>query len=230
MSLLDSPITTNAKHSESGSYAQIRHQMVDSQLAARGITDPNVLEVMRSTPREAFVPKDQVAVAYEDRALPVGHGQTISQPYIVACMTEALHLKRTDVVLEIGTGTGYQTAILASLARHVFTIESLRPLSEAAQERLGALGHTNIHFRIGDGSYGWPEFSPYDAIIVTAAAPAVIQTLVDQLHDGGRMIVPVGDDATQTLTLIERKGRCVVEKPGIQVRFVKLLGEFGFAD
>lgn len=207
-----------------------RMQMVQVQLAERGIQDLRVLQVMGEIPREEFLPPQQAAFAYEDRALSVGFGQTISQPYVVGLMTASLALKATDVVLEVGTGTGYQTAILARLARHVFTIERVSELSALAQARFARFDLNNISSRLGDGSRGWPEFSPYDAIIVTAAAPTIIRPLVDQLGDGGRMIVPVGDDHSQTLTMIERRGRAVIEKPGIAVRFVKLLGEHGFRD
>ena len=202
--------------------------MVEEQIARRGVQDRRVLEAMESIPRERFLPADQAACAYEDRALPVGMGQTISQPYIVALMTELLRLERDHRVLEVGTGTGYQTAILAALAGQVYSIERIDTLMIAARRRLTALGFENITFHVGDGSLGWPEPAPFDRIIVTAAAPTIIQALVDQLAEGGRLVIPVGGEGTQTLTTVERHKGKTIERPSIAVRFVKLIGESGF--
>ena len=202
--------------------------MVDEQIATRDIHDVRVLTALRTIPREVFVPDDQQAHAYDDRALPAGLGQTISQPYIVALMTELLHVHPEHRVLEIGTGTGYQTAILASLARQVFSIERLPELSAAAQERLTRLGYNNISYRIADGTLGWPEEAPFDRILVTAAAPNLVPPLLDQLTEDGRLVIPVGDEGLQRLTVVERKPGRIIEHPSIAVRFVKLIGEAGF--
>lgn len=191
----------------------------------RDTLDPRVLDAIRKVPREAFVTPDKRDLAYINRPLPIGHGQTISQPFIVAAMTDMLALRPSARVLEIGTGCGYQTAILAELAERVFTIEVVAPLARGAQERLEELGYANIEYRIGDGGLGWPEEAPFDAIIVTAAAPTRPDTLIDQLAPGGRMAVPVGRAGfTQTLTLIEKDadGR-VTETPGLPVAFVPLV-------
>ncbi len=205
-----------------------RIRMVEEQIASRGVRDSRVLDAMKAVHRERFLPPDQVAYAYHDRALPVGQGQTISQPYIVALMTELLRIEASHRVLEIGTGTGYQTAVLAMLAEHVHTVERLDVLSAAAQHRLGALGHDNVSYRIGDGSVGWAEAAPFDRIIVTAAAPTISTELTDQLAEGGRLVIPVGDAETQRLTVVERHDGKTVERPSIAVRFVKLIGESGF--
>ncbi len=207
-----------------------RLRMVDQQIMTRGVKDSRVLGVMRCIPREHFVPTDIAHDAYDDRALPVGLGQTISQPYIVAYMTEALGIEPHHQVLEIGTGTGYQTAVLAMLARHVLTIERLPELSERAAARLAELKLTNVAFKIGDGTTGWPEEAPFDRIIVTAAAPGIIPALVDQLADNGKLVAPIGEESQQRLTLIEKvKGR-LIERPLIGVRFVRLIGEAAYAE
>jgi protein-L-isoaspartate(D-aspartate) O-methyltransferase len=187
--------------------------------------DPSVIAALRKVPREAFVRPQEADLAYINRPLPIGHDQTISQPFIVAAMTGMLQLAPESRVLEIGTGCGYQTAILAELAAKVFTIEVVAPLAEAARERLGTLGYTNIDFRIGDGSLGWPEEAPFDRIIVTAAAPTRPDKLVAQLAPGGRMVVPIGHAGfTQTLTVIERDAEGTIrEKPGLPVAFVPLV-------
>lgn len=170
-----------------------RREMVNSQIRARGVRDPRVLEAMEKVPRHLFVPEAMRAGAYADEPLPIGEGQTISQPYIVAYMTEALGLKGGERVLEIGTGSGYQTAVLAELAREVFTIELIESLSVRAREVLQTLGYGNIRFRAGDGSRGWPEEAPFDAIIVTAASDHVPPPLLEQLAVGGRLVIPVGE-------------------------------------
>jgi protein-L-isoaspartate(D-aspartate) O-methyltransferase len=188
--------------------------------------DPRVIDAIRKVPREEFVPETSRALAYLNRPLPIGHGQTISQPFIVALMTDLLTLTPDDRVLEIGTGCGYQTAILAELAAQVFTVEVVAPLAEAARARLERLGYTNVAFRTGDGWAGWPEHAPYDAVIVTAAARSRPDALVDQLAPGGRMVAPIGRSGlAQRLTLIEKdeKGR-ITESGRLPVAFVPLVG------
>lgn len=204
--------------------------MVEHQIARRGVCDERVLQAMRDVPREAFLQADQQLYAYEDRALAAGWGQTISQPYIVALMTELLQLAASHRVLEIGTGTGYQTALLAVLCRQVYTIERIEELSERASKTLIGLGHGNIEYRVADGTLGWPEASPFDRIIVTAAAPAMVEPLVSQLAEDGRLVIPVGEEAVQRLTTIERRKGETIEHPSIAVRFVKLIGEAGFPE
>ncbi|MCK4932580.1 MAG: protein-L-isoaspartate(D-aspartate) O-methyltransferase [Candidatus Aminicenantes bacterium] len=203
-------------------YTEERESMVTTQIKSRGIKDTNVLEAMEKVPRHVFVPENMRKVAYNDEPLPIGNGQTISQPYIVAYMTEVLQLSIEEKVLEVGTGSGYQAAILAEIAKEVFTVEIIDGLSKNAQEVLQAEGYTNIHFRVGDGSYGWEENAPYDAIMVTAAPPEVPKALQDQLKIGGRMIVPVGD-AFQELVLIVREKRRFKKKKLLPVRFVPLV-------
>jgi len=206
-----------------------REKMVADQIEARGVVDERVLEALRKVPREAFVREEDMAMAFYDGPLSIGYGQTISQPYIVAYMTEALGIEPEDRVLEIGTGSGYQTAVLAELASEVFTIEIVEPLALRAKDILTRLGYKNIHFRIGDGSGGWPEEAPFDAIMITAAPPSVPDTLVDQLADGGRMIVPVGR-YEQYLELIEKKDKEVHRRRLIGVRFVPMTGKSGEKD
>ncbi len=217
----------NRPHPQS-QFEKLRTKMVASQLAGRGIRDDRVLDVMANLARELFLPPNIATRAYEDRALPVGLGQTISQPYIAALMTELLSLEPSHRVLEIGTGTGYQTAILARLARHVFSVERIESLSRSAAARLKDLDITNVTLREGDGTLGWPDHAPFDRAIVTAAAPAVVQPLIGQLIEGGRLVIPIGDDNTQHLTVIEKHRGRIVEHPSIAVRFVKLIGQAGF--
>ncbi len=209
---------------------EARKRMVDKQLRARGLSDERVLRVMGEIPREQFVPSDSASQAYDDRALPIDCGQTISQPYIVGLMTSMLTLRDDHRVLEVGTGTGYQTAILSRLAGRVFTTERIGELLESARKRLSALGVENVEFLETDGSEGWAERAPFDRIIVTAAAPEVPDALVAQLCEGGRMVLPVGPVGNQVLTLVERRSGRVVERPGIGVRFVKLLGSQGYCE
>ncbi len=204
--------------------------MIADQLVARGIGDPRVLDAMRVIPREAFVPPQLIERAYEDRALPAEAGQTISQPYIVAYMTECLGLAVNHRVLEVGTGTGYQTAVLARLAAEVFTIERLAALSHHAKNRLTELNVRNVWMRVGDGTLGWPEQAPFDRILVTAAAPAVVLPLVEQLAVGGRMVLPIGSVDRQYLVAIDKWPNRYVETPLLPVVFVPLVGESGFAD
>jgi protein-L-isoaspartate(D-aspartate) O-methyltransferase len=198
-----------------------RERMVAEQLAGRDIKDPRVLDAMRKVPRHLFVPVEQQRFAYEDYPLPIGNQQTISQPYIVAYMTEALELEPTDTVLEIGTGSGYQAAVLAALAKRVFSIEIVGELADRARRLLADAGYTNVQVRHGDGYAGWPEEGPFDAIIVTAAPDHVPEPLVQQLAAGGRMIIPVGD-AFQELRLVQRTDAGVVERTTLAVRFVPL--------
>lgn len=209
-------------------YAQQRIEMLSRQIAGRGIRDQRVLSAMGEVPRERFVPRAIRDAAYEDRALPVECGQTISQPYIVAKMTEMLEVDQTHRVLEIGTGTGYQTAILGHLAHEVFTIERHAELSVLASDRLNALGFTNIRYRCGDGSVGWEEHGPFDRILVTAGAPETPHQLTAQLADGGRLVIPVGNEQAQSLYAVRRKGYKYITQTGIACRFVKLIGEQGW--
>jgi protein-L-isoaspartate(D-aspartate) O-methyltransferase len=200
-----------------------RERMVREQLEPRDIHDARVTGAMRRVPRERFVPAGVLDSAYEDGALPIGLGQTISQPFIVAYMTQALELRGPERVLEIGTGSGYQAAVLAEIAREVYTIEIVPELAERARGLLEALGYRNIRFRTGDGYRGWPEAAPFDRIMVTAAPEQVPQALVDQLAVGGRMIVPVGRD-DQELVLLEKTASGVTRRSTIPVRFVPMTG------
>jgi protein-L-isoaspartate(D-aspartate) O-methyltransferase len=211
------------KHESSRDGRRERERMVKDQIERRGIRDKLVLEAMRSVPRERFVDLEDRGYAFHDGPLSIGHGQTISQPYIVAYMTEMLELTGGDRVLEIGTGSGYQTAILAEIASEVYTIEIVEELSARAQELLGELGYSNIRFRAGDGSLGWPEAAPFDAIMVTAAPDRAPERLVEQLAEGGRMIVPVGR-YEQYLELLVRRGERVERRELLGVRFVPMTG------
>lgn len=204
--------------------------MVIEQIAGRGIHAADVLAAMRRVPRELFVPQPIRDRAYDDSALPIDCDQTISQPYIVAYMTAALELTPASRVLEIGTGSGYQAAILACIAREVLTIEWHLKLMNQAAERLAQLGLTNVTFRCADGSLGWPERAPFDAIIVTAGAPAVPQALCEQLAPGGRLIIPTGPPGDQTLVLIRRTEQRMDQEELIKCRFVKLVGAEGWRD
>jgi protein-L-isoaspartate(D-aspartate) O-methyltransferase len=195
--------------------------MVDEDIRARGVTDARVLQAMRTVPREKFVPGEMASRAYEDRALPIGQGQTISQPYIVAHMTETLGVLASHRVLEIGTGSGYQAAILGELAREVYTIEIVQELAERATDTLRALGYANVHVRAGDGYAGWPEEAPFDRIMVTAAPEQIPQPLIDQLAVGGRLVVPVGAQGdAQWITIVEKTERGIVQRRTIPVAFV----------
>lgn len=215
-----------AVNAEEIDYAQARQRMVRGQLAARGINDKRVLDVMNWVERHKFVPEGMKAYAYEDSPLPIGEGQTISQPYVVALMTQLLQLEGDEKILEIGTGSGYQAAVLAELAKEVYTIEILKNLGEEAQERLKGLGYTNIKVRIADGYYGWEEYAPFDAIIVTAAAQYIPQPLIDQLKVGGRLVIPVGDMNMQKLLLVQKQpGGKLKEYEVTGVLFVPLVGE-----
>lgn len=208
-------------------YLAGRKLMVARQLMRGGISDRRVLEAFASVPRHLFVPMEYRKFAYEDRPLPIGFEQTISQPYIVAYMTQALELTGTERVLEVGTGSGYQTAILSALAPEVHTMELIPALAERAARTLAELGITNVHAHIGDGSQGWSEAAPYDAILVTAAAPHVPKPLLTQLADGGRMILPVGKSGFQDLELWHREGESFTSETLLPVAFVPLRGRDG---
>ncbi len=199
-----------------------RDEMVRAQIQARGIHDPRVLDAMRDVKRHLFVPSESTADAYEDFPLPIGEGQTISQPYIVALMTELLDPKPTDRVLEVGTGSGYQAAVLSRLVADVYSIEIVKSLSDIAAKRLDLLGYDNVHLRVGDGYNGWAEHAPFDAIIVTAAPPEIPQKLIEQLADGGRMVVPVGT-SYQELLLIEKNRGEIKKRVITTVRFVPMV-------
>ncbi len=202
--------------------------MVASQIEARGVRDPRVLEAMRTVPRHLFVPAGFVDAAYQDRPLPIGEGQTISQPYIVARMTELLEVQPTDRVLEIGAGSGYQAAILGCLVERVITVERIAKVAEMARRNLERLGIRNAVVVVGDGTLGYPAEQPYDAIIVTAATPEVPGPLLEQLAEGGRLVAPVGGrDYQELLKVVKRDGRLLRESHGA-VMFVPLIGEFGW--
>ena len=207
-------------------YKNRREEMVASQMAARDITDPLVLRAMREVPRHNFIASYLVGSAYEDRPLPIGYGQTISQPYIVALMTQVLRVPREGArILEVGTGSGYQAAVLSGLADNVYTMEIIPELAESAATRLKKLGYANVHVRAGDGYYGWKAHAPYDCIVVTAAATHVPPPLVEQMKEGGRMIIPVGSVFfAQYLMLVEKRDGKVTTKSIIPVRFVPLTG------
>lgn len=205
-----------------------RLEMVASQIQARGVKNPLVLDACRKVPRHEFVSQALKEAAYEDSPLPIGHGQTISQPYIVALMAEAAAVQSTDTVLEIGTGSGYAAAIMAQTAKQVYTIERVEPLAKEAIERFKKLGYSNIEVKIGDGTLGLPEKAPFDAIIVTAGAPIIPSSLTKQLKEGGRLIIPVGDALVQHLLRIRKKEGKLVQEMLEAVRFVPLIGEEGW--
>jgi protein-L-isoaspartate(D-aspartate) O-methyltransferase len=204
--------------------------MVETQIIARGISDRRVIEAMLKVPRHKFVEEAMFAQAYSDSALPIGEKQTISQPYMVALMTELLQVSGSDKVLEIGTGSGYQAALLATIAKRVYTIERIRSLTLRARKALDSLGLLNVNIKIADGTDGWPAEAPFDAIIVTAGAPEIPQTLISQLKVGGRLVIPVGDLFEQTLVrATKRKDGSVLREDLLGCRFVKLIGKFGWS-
>jgi protein-L-isoaspartate(D-aspartate) O-methyltransferase len=216
-----------AKSGTEETFQRRRQEMVTEQIAGRGVKDTRVLDVMSKVPRHLFVPKDREHMAYDDRPLPIGNGQTISQPYIVALMTELARVGSQDTVLEIGTGSGYQAAVLSLLAKKVYTIEYLEPLGSAAGQKLKALNYSNVEVKIGDGYLGWPEHQPFDAILVTAAIDHVPKALLEQLKPGGRLVIPVGEEyEVQMLRLLEKdqQGK-ISQQDVIPVRFVPFLGE-----
>lgn len=204
--------------------------MVEEQIRKRGVKSGVLLEAMTRVPRHLFVPEELASRAYEDRALGIGEQQTISQPYMVASMTEYLELRGDEGVLEVGTGSGYQAAILAELAREVITVEQNVALAESARARLDSLGYRNVRVEIGDGTFGWPEAAPFDGILVAAAAPAIPQPLVTQLADGGRLIIPVGASDKQMLMRVRKRGGEITQEKLFPCQFVPLLGRYGWAD
>lgn len=209
---------------------QWRRHMIEEQIRRRGVTDERVLQAFEEVPREAFVGRDNLRTAYSDRALSIDCGQTISQPFMVAAMTAALSCTPSDRVLEIGTGSGYQAAILSRLVEQVYTVERIAELQERARATLDQLDYRNIHYRIGDGTLGWPEAAPFHGIVVTAGSPQIPQTLVDQLADGGRLVIPVGGESDQTLTIVQRTGEQIKTYAQFGCRFVKLIGDKGWKE
>jgi len=208
-----------------------RKRMVTTQIEARGIVDARVLEAMREVPREAFVPRSLAQLAYEDGPLAIGHGQTISQPYVVAAMTAAAEVKPGDRVLEIGTGSGYGAAVLARIAAEVYTVERIAALAEEARGRLAGLGYSTVHVREGDGSLGWPEHAPYDAILVTASGPRVPKALLHQMAVGARLVMPVGSASSQRLVRVIRSEEHEYEYQDLEpVVFVPLIGAEGWPE
>ncbi len=215
------------KNTFSDKYEKVRQRMVRDQVVARGIKNQKVIQAMLNVPRHLFVPTNYERMAYEDRPLPIGAGQTISQPYIVALMTETLELNKNMKVLEIGTGSGYQSAILAEIVNEVYTIEIIESLGKKAKKLLSGLGYDNVHVKIGDGYKGWPAKAPFDAIIVTCAPTDIPQPLKKQLKEGGRMIIPVGGSIVQELALLEKKAGTLKKKVVAPVRFVPMVRKDG---
>jgi protein-L-isoaspartate(D-aspartate) O-methyltransferase len=211
-------------------FTEARRRMVSRDLQGRDITDPEVLRVMGEVPRQDFVLHQYQSQAYADGPLPIGMGQTISQPYIVALMTQELRLNSGCEVLEIGTGCGYQTAILSKLAKRVYTIERFGQLSESAQAILGGLGISNVEFYIGDGSRGWPRKNIFDRIMITAAVPKIPPPLIEQLAESGLLVAPIGSAGVQELIVCEKRQGKIIDRPVCDVRFVKLFGEYGFEE
>ncbi len=204
--------------------------MVEEQIVPRGVKDPRVIAAMRKVPRHEFMPEALRERAYGDHAMPIGEGQTISQPYMVAVMTEMLELKGTERVLEIGTGSGYQAAVLAELSEKVFTVERVKPLADKARATLDRLGYRNVAMKIFDGTYGWKDMGPFDAIVVTAASPDVPQPLVEQLKEGGRLVIPVGERFSQVLVKIEKTATGITSRSDIPCVFVPLIGNHGWKE
>jgi len=209
---------------------RLREEMVARQLAPRRIRDERVLAAFREVPRHLFAAGAGLREAYADHPLPIGEGQTISQPYMVALMTQCLELTGEEKVLEIGTGSGYQAAILARLAAEVYTVERVPALAERTGELFRGLGYDNISIRVGDGTLGWPEFAPYDAIIVTAGSPGVPPPLVKQLEEGGKLVIPAGSGYSQRLLVLERRGEKIIERDEGGCVFVPLIGEYGWKE
>lgn len=211
-------------------YAGQRRKMIEEQLLERGIKDLALMEVMSRVPRHLFVDSSLQQRAYGDCPLPIGENQTISQPYIVASMTEALHLKGKERVLEIGTGSGYQTAILAEMASQVFTIERIRPIVQKTKVLLNSLRYENIVFKVFDGTYGWRDQSPFDAILISAATPNIPTALIEQLADKGRLVAPVGGRESQKLTVLSKVGSRLVSREKESCKFVPLIGKFAWPE
>lgn len=211
---------------EENNFSALRKRMVETQIISRGVKDKNVLEALKKVPRHRFVEPKQYLAAYDDYPLSIGYSQTISQPYIVALMTELLELSSTDRVLEVGTGSGYQTAILAEIAKEVFTIEFLKELSEKSEKLLKELGYKNINFKIGNGYEGWPEFAPFNKIIATAAPENIPEALKEQLEDGGKMVLPVGVSGfDQSLIKLTRAGNDFIRQEICGVSFVPMINK-----
>ncbi len=211
-------------------YEKLRQQMVSQQLESRGIRDPRLLAAMRKVPRHRFIPIGRRSQAYEDRPVAIGEKQTISQPYIVAYMSQLLQLQGGERLLEIGTGSGYQAAVLAELAAEVYTVERHAALAQTAADLLQKLGYDNVYIQVGDGTNGWPAHAPYDAILVTAAAPVVPQPLLEQLAIGGRLVLPVGEFGSQHLQIWQRTAEGYDHEDLVPVAFVPLLGQYGWSD
>ena len=209
---------------------ELRETMVSRQIARRGIDDPRVLKAFREVPRHRFVPMVGLTTAYADHPIPIGEGQTISQPYMVALMTDLLNLKGDEKVLEIGTGSGYQAAILAELADKVYSVERLPAIAERTRQLLEEMGYGNIAIKVGDGTRGWEEHSPYGGIIVTAGAPEVPQPLVDQLDEGGRLVIPAGRGYSQSLLVFAKRAGKILKSNAGGCVFVPLTGDFGRKD
>jgi protein-L-isoaspartate(D-aspartate) O-methyltransferase len=211
-------------------YLAEREKMIQEQLESRQISDPRVLKAVRNVPRHLFVPEEVKPHAYEDRPLPIGNDQTISQPYMVALMVHALELQGSEKVLEIGTGSGYETAILAELCGQVFSIERLEDLAERAQALLAALGYRNVCVKVGDGSLGWQEHAPYDAIVISASTPQIPRPLVEQLHPEGVFVLPMGEEELQSLVRLRKRKNGLQEEYLGECRFVKLRGAYGWEE
>ena len=210
-------------------FGAMRNAMVEEQLVSRGISDKKILDAFRKVPRHEFVPKDFLQSAYNDYPLPIGENQTISQPYMVALMTKVLNLKDSEKVLEIGTGSGYQAAILAELVKEVYSVERFQHLADTAGSALARLGYKNVKIKTGDGTLGWDEFAPYDEMIVTAGAPGIPEALVRQLKDGGRIVIPIGSGGFgQILTLVEKIGKTIRTSEICACMFVPLIGKEGW--
>ena len=209
-------------------FQEERSRMVQMQLLPRGIIDESVLLAMEKVPRHRFVPAGLAESAYEDRPLPIGEGQTISQPYIVALMTQSLELKGDESVLEIGSGSGYQAAVLAELVRQVYTIERIEELCNRSSEILKTLGYVNVNLKAGDGSEGWPEFAPYDGIMVTAGSPEIPEVLTEQIKEGGRLVIPVGGYYSQELAVVHKIHGNLERKNVCGCVFVPLIGKYGW--
>ena len=209
-------------------FEEARERMVIEQLKGRGLAEERLLDAFRRVPRHLFVPEELQSQAYTDHPLPIGAGQTISQPYMVALMTQCLQLQGHERVLEIGAGSGYQTAILATLALEIFTVERIPDLARTVSERMTRLGYLNVHVTTGNGSLGWPEHAPYDAILVTAAAPEIPQSLADQLAEGGRMVLPIGPKEAQVLVQVEKRRGALHRRDVTSCVFVPLIGEHGW--
>ena len=210
-------------------FQKLRNKMVEEQLVKRGISQSLVLEAFRRVPRHEFIPKNLLGRSYDDNALPIGEGQTISQPYIVALMTQALNLDKNKIVLEIGTGSGYQTAILAQVSKEVYTIEKIKELADQAKDKLEKLNYANVHFLIADGTLGWPDPSlKFDAVMVTAASPNRLDHLFDQMNNQGRLVIPIGNRESQILTLFVKDGPTIKEEKICGCIFVPLTGRYGW--